>query len=789
AAEAKIKSAPKAEQRRALGDTVEFLGETLATEARKQVDQGGADAVVRGENELARRAALEKLLAGPERGKVYTKAHEIAAMQEGIATAVRGQVDGTLDAGAARDRLIALVRDTTDAATLQVMRSAWVHLLGDHRRLDAALVGKLAEVLEAAVSTVEAPLAAAKQDALNELLGSIMGKTGAAMPTKKPARPSKIGGQDEAIVAKEIDQLAEQQGTGRLLFDVDRIRVPAYRKTLDAILADDSVKSLLPTIERIAKRQEEEALASQDIGDGIVLDRSTPRSYFRGVYKAIYDVTQATGRTLGFTDEIAVVWDPSLAPNAYVYTSAMERARVTVAAGLFEKLWSHNKGDWISVPVNDDGKAVAPGTTGAHDYPIGRLVAESVIAHELGHIRDEVVITDTLLLVLMQSAGVDLLKEVEQGTKVGQQLQEALTKRYGDELPLKILRDPSLLAQIPKDTARQVLRGAFPALREAFAADKGDKKANKEEQDAAAMAEFLKRFMVVSRAAESTADRFAAALQGVALPTQLTDYMLNTDRVLGTDEDKTRRLVELLEGDPAVWAKDKLDRSAKRGADDALAARDGQSHPQGAVRVADIEAYTHEDLAFRELQTLRALPAGERLLGLMQVYERAISERERAAEELHPQDQWDSAEGLRNEARLTHEVGDLGDKLGAFQGYFADLLKADGLGGREGVYVDRALDFIEAGGSTFTRELELTPGLEGASAEIRTADFPRVLAQLASLLTEARAQAKGEAVERIDERLARVADLQAQIATRHADRQEQLELRQLVSSKLGRLAD
>ena len=149
----------------------------------------------------------------------------------------------------------------------------------------------------------------------------------------------------------------------------------------------------------------EQAATGGLVLDGGSLDLAIGKPYAR----KLFELAQRTSKALGFNKEVTLVITPSTAPNAYVYTSDLDNPRVTFFTPMVEKFWDNRTGDWIKICVDAQGKPCDVAAPGARELNVGELMVESVLAHELGHIRGQAILTQAILIVMFTKLGENLL--------------------------------------------------------------------------------------------------------------------------------------------------------------------------------------------------------------------------------------------------------------------------------------------------------------------------------------------------------------------------------------------
>jgi hypothetical protein len=286
-------------------------------------------------------------------------------------------------------------------------------------------------------------------------------------------------------------------------------------------------------------------------------------------------------------------------------------------------------------------------------------MVESVLAHELGHIRDEIMLTQAVAIYALVEAGKNLLGSLskdEDKQKLKQIMAEA-ENLFGGEPLFGKAGEPGLSPRLRELFHEQAMVSADEA--NALVAEFTGK-----EKGAALTLEdvfaFKKKLAMISRAAEATADRYAVTAQGNPEWTALMDAILGIDYATGTsDRQKIRSVEHLMRMGPEAFA-DKMLARLNPETPDHLAFNEGRSHPTTAVRIKQDFMYARDAKGlFQQLEAYQDLKPAERVLAVVQLHEKKIAALAEKIEKIEPHRGYHLLEDTVRRQGLEKQLGEV----------------------------------------------------------------------------------------------------------------------------------
>lgn len=172
----------------------------------------------------------------------------------------------------------------------------------------------------------------------------------------------------------KVNALLDDADVRLALMDPDMIRPEDYQKLVDGITNTTLYKTYFRDVRKALQESVDDEISSSEVR-GILVDSSNvDEPHLHLFTEKLYELVQETARKLGV---IAYEGGPkeaelkvlsNTAPNAYVYGLWSEKIRVHVYDAIVEVFFDNDKGDWISEEA--------------------KLILQSVLAHELWHIKD-----------------------------------------------------------------------------------------------------------------------------------------------------------------------------------------------------------------------------------------------------------------------------------------------------------------------------------------------------------------------------------------------------------------
>jgi hypothetical protein len=528
-----------------------------------------------------------------------------------------------------------------------------------------------------------------------------------------------------AISAEEVEKrladMMHTDGTQRMLLDSAKMRMKAYRSTVDNLFNDKTVKRIVPDIKRAMEEDEDEYRAEQAVSSGLVLDASNVETL--GVAytysKPVFDLTQEVAKKLGFTKEVTLVISPHVMPNAFVYTADIEKPRVTFFTPMIEKFWNPKTNDWVKLWITKEGKPCEPGTEGAREMPIGRYMLESVLAHELGHIRDQIVLTSTVLIYMFLEYGRTMISTCtpDQKATLMQQLNEAYSMlgqcpshadhaHHDAPLPAFSTTIPHtpLAGRLSHEEMGEVLRKATDSILAVEAEGVSEATVSTRPDtsfDFGSILRFILALRSLSRAAEATADRYAVIEQDTPEWTALLDSMLSLQLAPNaTESQKLDALKRLLSVGAERFADQMLQLGAREAKETHKMGFDaGRTHPVSAARIKQVYLFDRDENSLAaQLRKYKSLSSYMKLLSVIQLYEKSLKPLDREVEPIKPHDTYDLLGDLGKQRILEGKIKEIEDKMKPYLDLADALATDESFLDEDSDFVARAMTFISEKG-------------------------------------------------------------------------------------------
>lgn len=194
-----------------------------------------------------------------------------------------------------------------------------------------------------------------------------------------------------AKTAARVDALFQDPDVRLALMDPNMVRTADYQRFVDGITSSSLYKEYHRDVRDTVKKVISHVLSESEVR-GTVIDKSNvDESHLHLFTKPLHDLVQETARQAGVIGyaggpnavELKVLSNPT--PNAYVYALWNESPRVHVHSAIVDLFFDNEKGEWVSEEA--------------------KLMLQSVIAHELWHIKDSPAEWRTWMGILVQASG------------------------------------------------------------------------------------------------------------------------------------------------------------------------------------------------------------------------------------------------------------------------------------------------------------------------------------------------------------------------------------------------
>ena len=525
-------------------------------------------------------------------------------------------------------------------------------------------------------------------------------------------------------VEEVLHLLIEKHRTGRLLYNPAGIRNADYQAVVEELLENDTVRKILPEVQKSLLAKEESRRQAQIASEGLVLNTRTMELAVAQPYaKKLFGIAQKVSRAYGFAKAPTLVMTPAVSPNAMVYTADKENPWITFYTPLIDKLWDYGREDWIKIYLDAQGKPVEAGTPGSREIPVGELMIESVMAHELGHVRDQVILYDSLIMTLFIMEGTNVIEDAidSDRAKDAEKAMQKLIARFegpshqsnkgtiGDRCHHLVGAQGAVL-QTAKEVAAKVslerteIRQALQQLSSKLTAKPSSQKTFSGGLDD--LLDLADDLMALSRAAEGTADRYPSLLQRTADWNALTEAMFGID--LGaevSDEEKIRSIERLILMNPERWAKLMVDEMEDASSPEVLHAfNDSRSHPAPTVRVQHHYAFVRDPHSyFAKMQAFNALEPELRVLAVLQLYGAEVEALNSNIAKSKAYDQFHLLPKTVAKQQMKAELSKYREEMSSFQALMDRQIRAEDILRIRKGYIDAALDFIEGGGSSLVQ--------------------------------------------------------------------------------------
>ena len=341
-----------------------------------------------------------------------------------------------------------------------------------------------------------------------------------------------------------VGDLFNDPNVARAMMDPAMIRTEAHREFVDGIRGSDLYRTYHKDVRAVLAEQVSQIISESET-TGTVMDESNKDGRFLQPWaRQLYDLVQEAalaGGLIGYEGgpqavELKMMSDNS--PNAYVFGFDDGKPRIHVYDTIVNVFFDNDKGEWISEEA--------------------KLMLQSVIAHELGHVKDSPGEWDSWFGILVESSGLleghtdgplftaaQKAKMIETGRSMAKE-KKGLYQFVTDEKLHLATRDVASKLKIPPEkaiaTLLQILGIDFNSSKYSTVECDKDGKPTK---FGIAQAIFQDSYQL-TRAGEIVADRFAFLLQGTNKWTSLTDMMLGTTVNFGqyTTTQQKQKLID-----------------------------------------------------------------------------------------------------------------------------------------------------------------------------------------------------------------------------------------------------
>ena len=704
-ASAHIKGLSPQVRRDAWADVVAVVGEDMdpgfLASLKTELTRGASSVRSRNNYMLATmRGALRTEL--PEAMQVVVNT---TAQQEAVKAAVNSQITDP-ETKAAKAALLDLIDRARSLAEVQLIEKTWPTMVVKGLEGEWGLSPDGVKALEGLTAQFRSN-GQTDQETVRKYVNKLR-RSWATPVELGPNAP--INGTPAATIAQKLDELIEGQNALRFIQSPSKMRVQGYRSMVDNINSNPVVQKILPDIKKLLSESERAFKAEQSVS-GLVLDKNNLDMAVTKPYaKKLYELVQSVGKRMGFANEVELVIASSLTPNAFIYTADNDKPRVTFYTPIIEMFWDSRTQDWIKMWLDKDNKPAAVGAPGAREVSVGEYLIESVAAHELGHIRDQVVLTRATAIVMFLNYGRDMLESMKTLTDVEKaEMQRMMTEAQG---MIAMMPDGSTGA--PAGLAEKLIaatKGIATVDAARFVGDftkevMGDSAIQGTSLTLESMQQFIVALKRMSRVSEETADRYPAVLQGTAQWTSLCDAILGLAiENKQIDQQKIDSIAGLLNMGIERWADlalDQLAANAETHAD--LEFHNERSHPITAIRIKENFLFEQDkDEMFVQLKNHSELPPLERLLATVQLYEQALCELDAEVEKSKPHKRFDALGDDFKTRKLRNEVKALEKEMQPFLDYVNELLGSSPASPDNNAY-DRMMGFI------FSKENKLAQG-------------------------------------------------------------------------------
>lgn len=632
--------------------------------------------------------------------------------------------NGEIEADLARDALLNLVDSCKRREDVAFLRQAWILIATEVTDKDGtSSVGVNAEdvaVLSKAFRTFMA------KSGSNSEIEKYMEPIHARMEIDPDAAATHI---DEAAFERRFNELVQERGTTKMIIDSDKMRVKQYRNTVARIMEDSTVKALLPAIKRIMEEDEEASRAEQAAGGGnIITKKNIDLAVSHDFAKPLYDLTQEVAQKLGITKEVTLVIVPHVMPNAYIYTADLDHPRVTFYTPIVSKFWNTEEQDWLKIWVDKDNNPCERNAEGAHEISVGKLLVESVLAHELGHIRDQVVLTQFIVIYMFLAQGRSLLSMTTDPVKK-RDIEKALTEASNMLGDCQLAEGHSHSGHAHAGESAALLERrlqAAGALENLFDANdfrrllnsietsmraEGDAAVPSAAASAAAggasltmgdLFRFIYALRKMGRASEATADRYAVVEQHTARWTALMDTILGLDLApTSSQREKVSSILNLLRMGPEHFADSKLAETAEAVHPESLDFNKERTHPATAARIKANYLFERDPKGFANyMRVYNELSPARRLLAVIQLYEKNCNKLDDEMKTFKPQDGYELLEDLVKEQKVRTKLHKAEEELAPFLELVDTYVGEFGLVEPDNEFVVDAIKFISKNGSS-----------------------------------------------------------------------------------------
>ncbi len=664
--------------------------------------------------------------------------HAIQAMVLGARAAMEGQLaTDTDEQKASKEGVLKLLGETASSAQVSFLLSAWASFAKPVAPGKFTVPNELIPDIASGMKAMQQAMNALTPEALKIALGSIANRLqglpglpgalgaeegGPAAPkmtleqlqAKKKAleeslkRP--VGGLDQDKLEELYGKLNVASRAGEFVYGVRKARPAWYREVVNVVRAHPVTMQLEPIIHRILgniaaqQREVETTFAGREINKELLAgntDKQLEKLYF-----AAREVADA----LGAGPDLSLLRTPSLTPNAYVYMANFDAPRVVVHDAFVRMCWDSEARDFIKIGIKD-GKAVPANTPGAEIIPIGKLVFQDVVGHELGHIRDGIPFTRIALGVLtgnMMRSAPKTEKVTDHAHSAGCQCGLQAETAGFDDLMSKVMADPSIQAFLPTGGASDKVEVIEERLIDLLGA--------KLMKETAGGASGL--FSQLTREAEATADQLSTMHRGTGKHLAMFFDIIRRASDAGTPQEREDLMIESFNRDLVAELKAAMLRSQKSAFNGQAMLGSSSSHPPEAFRAIG-NAQFADTLPAKTASVYRALPPQFRSVAAAVAIDAGIERQEdvMAAFSSSMSAHTDKVfESVVSEAR--HE--ELSKRLSIVTGALAELAIRDGVRLKEGEpdgFIFEIIQFIRSiAGQLFAQHAE--PGDSDLLADV-----------------------------------------------------------------------
>lgn len=432
----------------------------------------------------------------------------------------------------------------------------------------------------------------------------------------------------EKRIAEKLSQMKADGSSFDYVYAAEKIRNPAYQNKISQILQNPEVVKVIDAMTAEMSDGDHLFTMYETLWSSPVKEDASDLPSKQAALRSV----KAIAKEMGFSGDVRLYlpnWGNDLMGiNGYVWTSAQNNPEVALTSALVNTFWDakggdEGKGGWRVAYQGTDGSLSTDPTKG-EKVEAGRLAFESIVRHELGHIKDKVALYDEILWMLFMEKGIDLL------AADGFPAVAAKSPKFAEKLSLL---SQSLKARMPEGKRNDVADFTSKRWQSDYAKLKGHPSVQQMLKQVSQMAglqfhedfsypdgfdQFIENWLVFHRGAESTADNYAVATQGTSRFNNLVESIFDGNGSAGTNGELLD-WAHLIGSDPTKKANEKLETLMKLDAEHpiALDLNDAQfTHPHSFVRIlqandyiAQPENFGHKAVAYEALPPAQKLPA------------------------------------------------------------------------------------------------------------------------------------------------------------------------------------